>query len=121
MKTSCFSRRLHDLFTAAAFTHEELAKLLNVSVQTVRQWENGSRVPDVLQFQKIAGLTGLPYDWFLDDPTLSPSEVAALLGLSEDTVLLLSELAAHEPKGVLDAVDDAVYAVLDAIQMAREA
>ena len=37
--------------------------------------------------------------------------MAVSLGLSEDTVCLLMELAASESEEVLDALDDAVYAV----------
>lgn len=40
--------------------------ILQTGVQTVRQWESGTVVPDVNQFREIAAFFGLPYAWFLD-------------------------------------------------------
>ncbi len=121
-KTSDFSRRLRNLFVLAGLRQEVLACRAGVAVETVRQWESGAKLPDVEQLKVIAAFFGLPYAWFLDgrDGMPTSSDMAALLGLSEDTVCLLMELAENEPEEVLDAVDDAVYAVIDAMQTARE-
>ncbi len=121
-KTNDFSRRLRNLFILTGLRQEVLAYRAGVAVETVRQWESGAKLPDVEQLKVIAVFFGLPYAWFLDGKDGMPalSDMAALLGLSEDTVCLLMELAENEPEEVLDAVDDAVYAVIDAMRTARE-
>ena len=65
-QTTTFSRRLRGLFTITDYQPAALAKRLGVGVQTVRQWESGTAVPDVNQFREIAVFFGLPYAWFLD-------------------------------------------------------
>ena len=65
-QTTTFSRRLRGLFTIPDYQPAALAKRLGVGVQTVRQWESGTAVPDVNQFREIASFFGLPYAWFLD-------------------------------------------------------
>ncbi len=121
-ETNDFSRRLRGLFILTGLRQEVLAHRAGVTVETVRQWESGVKLPDVEQFKAIAAFFSLPYAFFLDgkDGMPASSDMAALLGLSEDTVRLLMELAGNEPEEVLDAVDDAVYAVIDAMQAARE-
>ena len=114
-KPNEFSRRLRNLFILTGLRQEILAHRAGVAVDTVRQWESGAKLPDVEQFKVIASFFGLPYTWFLDGRDIAPSDMAGLLGLSEDTVCLLMELAENEPEEVLDAVDDAVYAVIAAV------
>ncbi len=121
-KTNDFSRRLRNLFILTGLRQEVLACRAGVTIETVRRWESGVKLPDMEQLKVIAAFFGLPYAFFLDgkDGMPTSSDMAALLGLSEDTVRLLMELAENEPEEVLDAVDDAVYAVADAIRTARE-
>ena len=88
-----------------------MAYRAGVSIEMVRQWESGAKLPNVEQFKVIASFFGLPYTWFLDGRDIAPPDMAVSLGLSEDTVCLLMELAASESEEVLDALDDAVYAV----------
>ena len=59
----------------------------------------------------------MPYDWFLEDSGNIPNtdDLAVKLGLSPETVEALLELAASESEEVLTAVDDAVCAVIAAI------
>ncbi len=117
-----FDRRLKALLSENCMPRAELARRLGVTVPVVSRWLNGASAPDVYQVQAVARLFGLPCAWFLDgrDGMPAPSDMAALLGLSGDTVCLLMELAENEPEEVLDAVDDAVYAVINATRTARE-
>lgn len=119
-KANDFSRRLRNLFILTGMRQEILAHRAGVTVETVRQWESGVKLPDIKQFKVISNFFGLSYTWLLDGSDVAPSDMAALLGLSEDTVCLLMELAENEPEEMLDAVDDAVYAVVEAMQTARE-
>lgn len=91
-------------------------------MQTVRQWESGTAVPDVNQFREIASFFGLPYAWFLDGADGQPDAavMAEKLGLHEDTVEELMELAEETSGPVLDAVDSAVAAVISAVWAAQE-
>ena len=117
-----FSRRLRGLFTITDYQPAALAKRLGVGVQTIRQWESGTAVPDVNQFREIASFFGLPYAWFLDGADGQPDAavMAEKLGLHEDTVEELMELAEDTSGPVLDAVDSAVAAVISAVWAAQE-
>lgn len=121
-QTTTFSRRLRGLFTITDYQPAALAKRLGVGVQTVRQWESGTAVPDVNQFREIASFFGLPYAWFLDgaDGQSDAAVMAEKLGLHEDTVEELMELAEETSGPVLDAVDSAVAAVISAVWAAQE-
>ena len=121
-QNTSFSRRLRGLFTITDYQPAALAKCLGVGVQTVRQWESGTAVPDVNQFREIASFFGLPYAWFLDGADGQPDAavMAEKLGLHEDTVEELMELAEETSGPVLDAVDSAVAAVISAVWAAQE-
>ncbi|ACA57239.1 helix-turn-helix transcriptional regulator [Clostridium botulinum] len=43
----------------------ELAKILNVSKQTVSNWENGNRIPDTLTLSKLADFFNCSVDYIL--------------------------------------------------------
>ena len=117
-----FDRCLRNLLTITDIGREDLARQLGVSAATVRLWERGEAVPDVYQFKNIAACFGLPYGWFLDGPCSRDEtvELAERLGLSTDSVEGLLALAERGQEAVLDAVDDAVYAILSAVEAARE-
>ena len=117
-----FSRRLHGLFVITDTTRSELAKRLHVPICTVRAWENGTQVPNVYEFREIAAFFGLSYDWFLDgtDGMPEPWRIAEHLGLSEDVVESLIDLSENGPEDVIDAVDDALYAILSAVGAMEE-
>ena len=121
-QNTSFSRRLRGLFTITDYQPAALAKRLGVGVQTVRQWESGTAVPDVYQFREIAAFFSLPYAWFLDG-TNGQADAAAMaekLGLHEGTVEDLMELAEDASSPVLDAVDSAVAAAVSAVWAAWE-
>lgn len=117
-----FSRRLRGLFTITDYQPAALAKRLGVGVQTIRRWEDGTAAPDVHQFREIAAFFGLPYAWFLDEADGRPSApmLAEMLGLHEDTVEDLMELAEDAPGDVLEALDSAVAAIISAVWAAKE-
>ena len=56
----------------------------------------------------------------LDDTVPDPAELSALLGLSEDTVKGLLALSDGGNTDVLDSVDDAIYAMVSAVNAAQE-
>ena len=115
-----FDRRLRNLLTLNGMTRADLACRLGVPVPVVNRWLNGASVPDVYQFRTISQLFGIPYQWFLDDDFLNVAELAARLGLSEDTVEGLLALAEGENIEVLDMMDDAIYAMVSAMNAAQE-
>ncbi len=121
-QNTSFNRRLRGLFTITDYQPAALAERLGVGVQTIRQWESGTAVPDVNQFREIAAFFGLPYAWFLDGADGQPDAavMAEKLGLHEDTVEELMELAEDTSGPVLDAVDSAVAAVISAVWAAQE-
>ena len=115
-----FDRRLRNLLTLSGMTRAELACRMGVPAPMVNRWLNGASAPDVYQFRAIAQLFGIPYQWFLDDDFLNAAELAARLGLSEDTVEGLLALADSEKTDVLDMLDDAIYAMVAAVNAAHE-
>ena len=117
-----FDKRLQALLSVTGVTRKELASRLGVTVPVVSRWCNGLSLPDVYQFREIAQLFGMPYEWFLDGSDGFPSveELAARLGLSEDTVEEIMFLADTGSDELLSAVDDAVYAVISAVNAAYD-
>ena len=120
--TKKFSRCLRSLLAVSGVNHAELACHMGVAAPVVYRWENGTSAPDIYQFQKIARFFGVPCSWFLDSENNLPNvpELAAWLGLSEDTVDSLLVLAEGKSRDVLDALDDAVYALVSVVTAARE-
>lgn len=112
-----FDRRLKQLLSVSGVERGELARHLGVSVPTVSRWLNGISTPNVYQFREIAHFFGMPYDWFLEDGDGIPDTegLAAKLGLSPETVAALMEMAESECPEVLTALDDAVCAVIAAV------
>ena len=112
-----FDRRLRGLLSASGVERGELARHLDVSVPTVNRWLNGISTPNAYQLREIAHYFGMPYDWFLEAKGGIPNadDLAVKLGLSPETVEALLELAGSESEEVLTAVDDAVCAVITAI------
>ena len=115
-----FDRRLRNLLALSTVTRTELAYNVGVPVPVVNRWLNGASAPDVYQFRAIAQFVGIPYQWFLDNDFPNATELAARLGLSEDTVEGLLALADSENTEVLDMMDDAIYAVVSAVNAAQE-
>ena len=118
--TEKFDRRLRNLLTLSGMTRADMACRLGVPVPVVNRWLNGASAPDVYQFRAIAQLFGIPYEWFLDDDFINAAELAARLGLSKDTVEGLLALADSENNDVLDMLDDAIYAMVSAVNAAHE-
>ena len=118
--TRKFDRRLRNLLTLSGTSRAELALHLGVTLPELNRWLNGITVPDVYQFRAIARFSGIPYAWILDDTVPDPAELAALLGLSEDTVKGLLALSDGGNTDVLDSVDDAIYAMVSAVNAAQE-
>ncbi|NCE65085.1 helix-turn-helix domain-containing protein [Pseudoflavonifractor sp. 524-17] len=121
MKQNQFCRRLNQMLAVSGAEPKELASRLGVSVSTVNRWRNGSSVPDLYQFQALARFFGMPCEWFLNTGGFpNAEELAARLGLCEDTVKGLMDLADRRDEAVLDALDDAVYALVSAVNAAGD-
>ena len=115
-----FRRRLYGLFVITDYTRADLARAMCVSYNTVLQWENGEKVPDVYQFREIAAFFDMPYAWFLDGTDGLPGveEIADRLGLSEGTVEALMEMADTAPEQVLDDMDDCLFQIVTVLRSA---
>ena len=115
-----FGRRLRNLLTLSGTSRAKLACHLGVTVPVLNRWLNGITAPDVYQFRAVAQYFGIPYKWFLDDNYPNAAELAALLGLSEDTVTGLLKLAEGTHAEVLDSGDDAIFAMVCVANAALE-
>ena len=85
------SKRIHELRGALGWSQVELARALNVSKQTVSNWENDNIQPSIDMLLRLAGVFGVTTDYLLgleDVPRLDVS------GLSDQAVAHLSLLIA---------------------------
>ena len=86
------SKRIHELRTALGWSQVELAKRLQISKQTVSNWENDNIQPSVDMLIRIARLFGVTTDYLLgledaprlDVSGLSPAAVGHLTLLIQD-------------------------------------
>ncbi len=92
MKTN-FDKRLRAALDEAGMSRAELARRLGVGVPELSRWLAGVSAPDVYQFQRIARILGLSYEYLLDGDGPETAEIAERLGLCEDTVEALMELS----------------------------
>lgn len=85
------SKRIHELRSALGWSQVELARALNVSKQTVSNWENDNIQPSIDMLVRLARVFGVTTDYLLgleDAPRLDVS------GLSDSAVAHLSLLIA---------------------------
>lgn len=116
-----FANQLRSLFQATDVTRRELAEVLDVPVSTVSEWAHGNATPDLCELRDIAEYFELPVSFFLDDADcfLDMDKVAAELGLSPVTLDLLEMMTDTEPDNIMDAVDNAIYTLLDSFRRVR--
>lgn len=121
-KINSFNRNLRSLLTISGTDAAELAQALQVGLPEINRWLNGSAAPDVYQLQEIADHFGMPCSYFFESGQSLPNvpEAAEWLGLSEETVETLLTMAESEPEEVMDALDDAIYAMAVAVSTAGE-
>lgn len=85
------SKRIHELRSGMGWSQVELARALNVSKQTVSNWENDNIQPSIDMLVRLAKVFGVTTDYLLgleDTPRLDVS------GLSDSAVAHLSLLVA---------------------------
>lgn len=83
------STRIHELRAALGWSQVELARELNVSKQTVSNWENDNIQPSIEMLVRLAQIFGVTTDYLLgldDIPRLDVS------GISSQAIAHLSEL-----------------------------
>lgn len=86
------NKRIHELRTALGWSQVELAKRLQISKQTVSNWENDNIQPSVDMLVRLAKLFGVTTDYLLgledaprlDVSGLSPAAVGHLTLLIQD-------------------------------------
>lgn len=72
MNTNILGKRLKLERLKKGWTQEELANRLNVTKQTISNWENGERIPDTLMLANIAQLFDIKTDYLLGIDEASP-------------------------------------------------
>ena len=74
---------LYNARRTAALTQEQVAEALNISRQTLSNWENGKTYPDILKIMELSELYGITLDTLLKDGT-TPSDYAKQLKSDQD-------------------------------------
>ena len=59
-------RRIQKCREERGMTRNQLSELMGVSVPTVHRWENGTRVPDVVTFMRLANVLGVTPNELMD-------------------------------------------------------
>lgn len=88
-----FGKRLRRARKDARLTGPELAKRLDVSAQTVSEWERGLYLPAADRLAAIARLVGVKVDWLLT------GQDGPILGALSGTGRLVPKVAAQELPG----------------------
>ena len=97
MNSEIFSRNLRRLRLQKELTQEQLANLLDISVQSVSRWECGNTLPDVMLLPVIAKLYGVTVDdLYRDDARGYPSYAQRLLAVYEASGRTEDFLAAEQ-------------------------
>ena len=97
MNSEIFSRNLRRLRLQKELTQEQLANLLDISVQSVSRWECGNTLPDVMLLPQIARLYGVTVDdLYRDDARGYPSYAQRLLAVYEASGRTEDFLAAEQ-------------------------
>ncbi len=60
-----FSLRLAEALKQANIKQKELARVLNISEQTICKYKRGNRLPDSEELYKLAKFFGVTIDWLL--------------------------------------------------------
>lgn len=97
-----FGRRLRQMRIKAGFTQESAASELEVSSQTIRNWESGRHEPSAAHLQRLANLYGGTADELLEGPwtTSAQHDIAATVDIPIRGYLLAGSdehSAAFEP------------------------
>lgn len=85
------NRRIHDLRGAFGWSQVELAKQLNVSKQTVSNWENDNIQPSIDMLVRLSRIFGVSTDYLLGLEEIPRLDVG---GLSDEVVAHLALLIA---------------------------
>lgn len=85
-------RKIKDARAAAGLTQEQAAEALNVSRQTVSNWENGKTWPDIVSVVKMSDLYDISLDCLLKEET-PVSKYVSYLAESTDAVAEKTRLA----------------------------
>lgn len=84
-----FHNRLSRLMAERNASQQAVADAVGVSRQAVAQWKEGKTVPDMYNFQRLAGYFQVPYEYLLGDTESIARENMALsdnLGLSDKAI-----------------------------------
>lgn len=92
---SAFADRLtYERETVYGYTQEELSEMLDISRDTLSKWENGHRLPDIEQLQKICKIFNCDTDYMLGNISERSHDIRRMMnktGLSEITIQLLED------------------------------
>ena len=83
------NKRIHELRTALGWSQVELAKRLQISKQTVSNWENDNIQPSIDMLVRLSRIFGVSTDYMLG---LENSQRLNVDGLSPIVVAHLSQL-----------------------------
>lgn len=95
MEKETFVNRLEDLMKKKELSRKELAKVAGVSIQTIGNYLNGTRLPDFYGFRSLATALNVSADYLLGLSDVASSnttvrDIHEVTGLSEKAISNLS-------------------------------
>ena len=78
--------RLRKLRKQKGMTQSELAKIADVSTSSIRMYEQGRRLPELLTLKKIASFFNVSIDYLLDNDTTMPTNDLNRFLLQENVI-----------------------------------
>lgn len=77
-------RRIRDMRKAKKMTQQELADVLQITVQSVSQWETGRTQPDTDRGVELANVLGVPWSWLVAGEEIVENRIAEFKATQTD-------------------------------------
>jgi transcriptional regulator with XRE-family HTH domain len=83
MSETYIGTRIRNARRARGLTQQQLAQRVNISVRTLRAYEQNKRVPDEKTLHRIADMLDFPAHFFLRKPMVSDARVLFVCRLDD--------------------------------------
>ena len=107
-----FAKNLVNVMHARKVKQVDLANSLGVTRQTVGHWEQGRRLPNLVQIIKIGSVLNASVDYLIgvSNTNIIADEIIKSMGISKKTVKMLEAIKEEDPT-------NNVFIILDSITL----
>lgn len=91
-----FSKRLKELRTERGETQQVACKEIDIHINTLKNYENGERLPNLGEFLRIKDHYGVSFEYLIGEsdiknPDITLQEVGKITGLSQNAITCLNK------------------------------